>query len=154
TRLALQLATDLLDSYADGVWLVELAPLADPKLILQTVADTLALKEQPGRDLTETVAEWLGGRHLLLLVDNAEHLLAACAPRAEVLLRRCARLAIVVTSRERIGIAGELTYRVPPLSVLESSAQQPASEQAVACEAAQLFIERARLHRPDFEITS
>jgi len=81
------------------------------------VANILGLKEQPGRSLTQTISEHLASRHLLLLLDNAEHLLAACAEFADAALRRCAQLVILVTSRERLGIAGELTFRVPSLSV-------------------------------------
>ena len=83
TRLALQLAGTMLDEYPDGVWFVELAPLGDSALIAQAVAKALGVTEQPGKDLVETVAEWLGSRQLLLVLDNAEHLLEACAQLAE-----------------------------------------------------------------------
>lgn len=149
TRLALQVAGTMLDEYPDGIWLVELAPLADAALIAQAVAKALALTEQAGKDLIETVAEWIESRQLLLVLDNAEHLLGACAQLVELLLRRCDRLAILVTSRERLGMAGELTYRVPSLSVSEGRV----GKEALACDAVRLFIDRARLQQPDFDVT-
>jgi len=152
TRLALKVAEHILDSYEDGGCFVEFAPLNDPTLIPQLVARAVSIKEQPGGDLFETLVGCLESRHLLLVLDNAEHLLDACAMFVESMLRRCARLVILVTSRERLGISGELTYRVPSLSV-PSVQQGSAAEQSLGCEAAQLFIDRARLHRPDFEIT-
>lgn len=153
TRLALQVAEGILGNYGDGVWLVELAPLADPIHVERAVAGALGLNEQSGQEMTETLAEALASRHLLLVLDNAEHLLGACAHLADVLLRRCARLGVLVTSRERLGIAGELTYRVPSLSV-PTEGQRTTNEETLTCEAARLFIERARLLRPDFEVTT
>jgi predicted ATPase/DNA-binding winged helix-turn-helix (wHTH) protein len=147
TRLALQVASTLLDEHPDGVWLVELAPLADPTRIAQAVAKALAVETQPGKELAETVVEWLGSRRLLLVLDNAEHLLEACARLADLLLRRCARLVILVTSRERLGMEGELTYRVPSLEVPDGK-----PEDVLASEAARLFVDRARLQRPDFDV--
>jgi DNA-binding winged helix-turn-helix (wHTH) protein len=110
TRLALQVAGEMLDSYPDGGWLVEFAPLplGDATLVPQAVANVFAVKEQAGRDLSETVAEWLQSKRLLLVLDNAEHLLGACTQVADLLLRRCDQLAILVISRERLGITGEL----------------------------------------------
>ena len=153
TRLALRVAEGLVDEYPDGIWLVELAPLGDPSLIPQTIAGVLAVKEQGGRAFAESVPEWLGSRHLLLVLDNAEHLLGACADFVDRLLKRCDRLEILVTSRERLGLAGELTYRVPSLSIPGSQDGVP-SEEVLACEAARLFIERARLHRPGLDFTA
>jgi non-specific serine/threonine protein kinase len=137
TRLALRVAREVLEGYPDGVWLVDLAPLSDPKLIPQTVAKALALAERHDRGFTDTVVQWLESRRVLLLLDNAEHLLESCAELAELVLTRCGRVAILVTSRERLGVSGELTYRVPSLSAQES---------------ALLFIERARLQRPEFDV--
>ena len=153
TRLALQVAGEMLDSYPHGGWLVEFAPLGDATLVPQTVANVFAVKEQAGQDLSETVAEWLQSKRLLLVLDNAEHLLGACTQLADHLLRRCDQLAILVTSRERLGITGEVAYRVPSLSVPDAR-QDAASEEALACEAARLFIDRARLQRPDFAIAA
>ncbi len=153
TRLALQVAGDLLEAYSDGIWLVELAALAEPGLVPQTVANVLGLKEQPGENLTQTIIEHLASRHLLLVLDNAEHLLTACAEFADGALRRCAQLVILVTSRERLGMAGELTYRVPSLSVPDPK-RDTTPEVLSKYESARLFIERARLQRPDFAVTA
>jgi predicted ATPase/DNA-binding winged helix-turn-helix (wHTH) protein len=153
TRLAMQVAADLLESYPDGIWLVELAAVAEPGLVPQTVANVLGLKEQPGENLPQTIIEHLASRHLLLVLDNAEHLLAACAQLADEVLWRCAQVAILVTSRERLGIAGELTYRVPSLSVPDPE-RNATPEELSTYESARLFIERARLHRPHFAVTA
>jgi len=152
TRLALQLAGSMLEDHPDGVWLVELAQLGDPAMVAQAVAKALGIQEQPGKELVDSLTEWLANRRLLLVLDNAEHMLEACARLADHLLRRCAGLLIVVTSRERLGIAGELTYRVPSLS-LPPEAGAATREPALASEAVRLFIDRARLQRPDFEVT-
>ncbi len=153
TRLAIQVAGDLLESYSDGIWLVELAALAEPGLVPQTVANALGLKERQGGSLTQTINEYLASRHLLLVLDNAEHLLPACAQLTDVILRQCAQVVIVVTSRERLGIAGELTYRVPSLSVPDPRVDAT-PEGLSAYESARLFIERARLQRPHFVVTA
>jgi len=153
TRLAMQVAADMVQEYPDGIWLVELAALIDPGLVPQTVANVLGVKEQPGKNLTEKIAEYLASKRLLLVVDNAEHLLEACAQLADTLLRRCAQLVILVTSRERLGTTGELTYRVPSLSVPDAN-QDATPEQIAAYESARLFIERARLQQPHFAIST
>ena len=152
TRLALKLAADLTGTCSDGIWLVEFAALAEPALVPQTVANVFGLKEQPGQHLTQTIAEHLAPKHLLLVLDNAEHLLEACAQLSDALLRASARLSVLVTSRERLGIVGELTYRVPPLSAPDP--EQPATPERVsACESARLFIERAQLQQAQFAVT-
>jgi predicted ATPase/DNA-binding winged helix-turn-helix (wHTH) protein len=153
TRLAMQVAGDLLGSHPDGIWLVELAALTEPGLVPQAVANVLGLKEQPGRSLTQTIHEHLASRRLLLVLDNAEHLLAACAQLTDAVLRQCAQIIILVTSRERLGIAGELTYRVPSLSVPDPR-QHATPQELSAYESARLFIERARLTRPHFTVTA
>jgi predicted ATPase len=152
TRLALRVAEGLADSYKDGCWVVELASLGDPTLIPKTVASVFAIEEQPGKDTSDRLGDWLESRDLLLVLDNAEHLLGACASLTERLLRRCNGLRVLVSSREPLGVAGERTYRVPSLSVPEPQ-HGAASEAALGCEAARLFIERARLHRPDLAVT-
>src|SRR5262249_19066399 len=153
TRLALEFAAALIPAYQHGVWLVDLAPLADPGLISQIIANSLSVKEQPGISLTKTISEYLASRQLLLVVDNAEHLLDACAREVHALLGASPRLTILVTSRERLGIVGELTYRVPSLS-LPNSKPDATREQIAASEAPPPFIEGARLQRPDFAITA
>jgi non-specific serine/threonine protein kinase len=151
TRLALHVAGALLERHAEGLRVVELAPLSDATLIVPALARALAIEERAGTDLEDTVIEWLESRQQLLLLDNAEHVLDASARLVEKLLRRCPRLVVLVTSRERLGIAGELTYGVPSLSVPEAR-HDTTREEALAFEATRLFIERARLQRPDFDI--
>jgi predicted ATPase/DNA-binding winged helix-turn-helix (wHTH) protein len=148
TRLAREVATASVDQFADGVWMVELAPLSDPTLMVQALSRALSLEAYPGRDLGETLLDHLRPRRLLLVLDNAEHLLQACAEWAERLLRQCAGLTLLVTSRERLGLDGEMAWRVPSLSVPLGVA----GEDPVAFEATKLFVDRARLHRPDFEL--
>src|SRR5688572_18383885 len=97
TRLALQLAIQALETYADGVWVVELAPLADPGLVPQAIAEVLGIQEQAGRPLLSTLTETLRRHQLLLVLDNCEHLVAACAELAERLLRACPHVEIVAT---------------------------------------------------------
>jgi non-specific serine/threonine protein kinase len=153
TRLALELATQVFDTYADGVWLVELAALADARLVPQTVANVLGLEERMGETFTQTLVDHLASKHLMLVLDNAEHLLAACAGLTQTLLQRCVRLTVLVTSREHLGLTGELTYRVPSLSVPDTD-QELDAETLVAYESARLFIERARLQQPHFAVTA
>jgi predicted ATPase/class 3 adenylate cyclase/Tfp pilus assembly protein PilF len=153
TRLALQAGADLLQEYADGVWLVELAPLSDPMLVPQAVATALGVKEEAERALLQTLIEYLRPRRLLLLLDNSEHLLAACASLAEALLRACPQLRMLATSREGLGIAGETTYRVPSLS--SPHPNDAASPESLSqYEAVRLFIDRATAVQPGFSVTN
>ncbi|HET7091269.1 MAG TPA: tetratricopeptide repeat protein [Anaerolineae bacterium] len=154
TRLSLQVAADLLDSFADGVWLVELAPLSDPVLIPQSVATTLGVREVPGRPLMVALTDYLRAKHLLLILDNCEHLIDACAHLADHLLRACAHLKILASSREALGIAGEIAFRVPSLAVppdVLSAARD--LEGLTRCESAQLFVERTMAVQPHFAVT-
>ena len=153
TRLALQVAADVLDQYPDGVWLVELAPLADPALVPQTVASSLGLSEQAGKTFVQTLTEYLKSRRLLLALDNCEHLLATCAQLGNTLLRACPHLTILASSREGLGIAGEQTYRVPSLS-LPDPKQTLTVEQVSQYEAVRLFIERALGSKAEFMVTN
>ena len=149
TRLALQVAAELLETYRDGVWLVELSPLTDPALVVETVASALSVQEEPRRPLIETLIAFLKPRSLLLVLDNCEHLVAACATLAETLLRACPRLQILATSRETLTIAGEITWRVPSLS-LPDLLSLPPLEMVRQYEAVRLFVERATAVRPSF----
>jgi non-specific serine/threonine protein kinase len=152
TRLALQVAADRVEAYADGVWLVELAALSDPGLVPQAVASALGVREEPGRPLLAALTDSLRFRSLLLVLGNCEHLLLACAQLAESLLRACPNLRILATSREGLGMAGEQTYRVPSLS-LPDIRNLPPLEQLHEFEAVQLFADRARLSQPGFVVT-
>jgi predicted ATPase len=153
TRLALQVAADRVEAYADGVWLVELAALADPALVPQAVAAALRVREAPGRSLTEMLVEYLRPKRMLLLLDNCEHLLAACAQVTETVMRACPHLRILATSREALGLMGEQTYRVPSLS-LPDARQLPPLERLQEFEAVQLFTDRARLSQASFAVTA
>jgi len=153
TRLAIEVANSRVEAFADGVWLVELAALSDPHLVPKAVAQALALTERPARPLIETLSDYLASKKLLLVLDNAEHLLEGCAQFADLILRRSPDLAILVTSRERLGIAGELTYRVPSLSV-PGPGDNVVPKALLAYEGVRLFVDRARLLRPDFNVTS
>ncbi len=152
TRLALQIGADVLDEYRDGVWVAELAPVSDAAVVAQTLAAALNLREQPGRAVEATLIDYLQPRHLLLVWDNCEHLVAACASLAEKLLRTCPKLHLLATSREGLGIAGELTYRVPSLGVPDPR-RHPAFAALAQEEAVQLFVERATFAVPGFSLT-
>ncbi len=152
TRLAMRVAADALDDYRDGAWLVELAALREPDLVAQSAVAALGLKEQPGRSLVETLAGSLHDRRLLLVLDNAEHLLAACAGLADTLLRHCPGVTLLVTSREPLGVPGERAYRVPSLSMPDPQRDASAGSLS-ATESARLFAYRVRLHSPHFAIT-
>ena len=153
TRLSLQVAAMSLDQFPDGAWLVELAPLADASLVPQTVASVLGVKEEPGKPITQTLTEHLKTKRLLLLLDNCEHLLDACAKVGNTLMRHCPGVQILASSREALGIAGEQTYRVPSLSLPDrKQAQTPQSLSTY--ESVHLFIDRALLVRSDFQVTN
>jgi predicted ATPase/DNA-binding SARP family transcriptional activator len=152
TRLAIRAAKDLIRSYKDGVWWVELAPLIDETLVPQAVARVLGVREFPGQPLTESVKNFLREKQLLLVLDNCEHLIAACAQLAHDLLTHCADLRILTTSREALGMMGETTFHVPALSfpVLAHLSQ---IQNLKEFESIQLFVERAAAVRPDLALT-
>ena len=152
TRFSLQLAAEVLDmkQFTDGVWLVELAPLADPTLVAQTVASTLGLREQPGRTILDTLVDYLRGKNLLLILDNCEHLIEACAQLANALLRAAPHLKILATSREALRITGETAYHLPSLPLPDS---QAASLEALAQnDCVRLFVDRALAAYPPFRL--
>ncbi|MDR7458120.1 MAG: tetratricopeptide repeat protein [Armatimonadota bacterium] len=151
TRLALQAAADLLDRFPDGVWLVDLAPLREPELVAQTVAGALGVRE-PGRPPQDVLTEVLRERTALLVLDNCEHLLAACAALCTVLLQVAPGLRILATSREPLGVAGERLFTVPPLPVPDPRAAD--ADGVARSAAARLFVERASLYRPGFALTA
>jgi len=152
TRLALQVGTEALQDYPDGVWLVELAPLTDPALVPQTVASVLGQTEHAGMAFTQVLTEHLKTKKTLLLLDNCEHLLTACARLADMLIRSCPEVKILASSREGLGIAGEQTYRMPSLS-LPNLKQPLTAEYIRSFEAVRLFVERALLIQADFIVT-
>lgn len=157
TRLALEVAADLYaaDAYRDGVWLVELASLdgggAGGALVPQAVASVLGVREMPGQPLMETLVTYLQSKQLLLVLDNCEHLIAACAQLADNLLRACPALRLLATSREPLHIPGELTWPVPSLS-LPDPQQLPPLEALLQFESVQLFVDRATSVLPTFSV--
>ncbi len=152
TRLALQVAADVLDHYPNGVWLVEFAPITDPALVPKTVAFALSVPEQPGRDITETLVDALRSKALLLVLDNCEHLLTACADLAAALLRACPQVRVLATSREGLGIPGEALWRTPSLSVPDVRSLL-LSEEIILYDAVRLFVDRAVASAPGFTVT-
>ncbi|HKR50123.1 MAG TPA: NB-ARC domain-containing protein [Pseudonocardiaceae bacterium] len=153
TRLALQAVADALDSYHDGVWWVELARVEDPILVPAVVISALGLREAPGRSLVDTLVEYLRHRRLLLMLDNCEHLVEACAALVDALLRACPVLTILATSRAPLGVPGEMTWRVPSMSLPAEPVREPV-ESLRAFDAVALFIDRAKQVRPNFAITA
>jgi predicted ATPase/DNA-binding SARP family transcriptional activator len=157
TRLANQAALGLLGerAYADGIWWVALASLAQPDLVPQAVTQALGVRKAPARGLVEALIEHLRPRQLLLVLDNCEHVLAAAARLAEALLSACAQLQIVATSREAFGMTGEIVMPVPPLSLPargQTAALSPAA--LLEAESPRLFLERARAVRAEFNLTA
>jgi predicted ATPase/serine/threonine protein kinase len=152
SRLALQVATDLLAEYPDGIWLVELAPVSDPDLVTQLTAKAIDIREQPRRPLLETLVDRLRSKRLLLVVDNCEHLLDACATLAGALLGTCLNLRILATSREAIGITGESIFQVPSLATPEPGATMSLGS-LCQFEAVRLFKDRAVAVQSRFALT-
>jgi predicted ATPase/Tfp pilus assembly protein PilF len=154
TRLAIQVATDMLAEQSEGSWLVELESLEDPAFISQTVASVLGVQEEPGRPLLETLAETIGDQQMLVVLDNCEHLAGAVASVAEGLLRECPRLLVLATSREPLGLRGELVWRVPMLSVPDIRTNAVKTKDVVArFESVRLFVDRAVAAHPSFQLT-
>ena len=145
TRLALEVAATLLDSFEDGVWLVELASLTDPGLVPQAVATTLGLQEPPDRSLTDSLLQFLRQKRVLLVLDNCEHLITSCASLVERLLKGCPSLRILATSQAILGIVGEQAWRIPSLEIPDPNhpwQREDGILKLLTYEAVQLFIER------------
>jgi predicted ATPase/DNA-binding SARP family transcriptional activator/DNA-binding CsgD family transcriptional regulator len=157
TRLALEVARGLVGAYPDGVWLVELAPLSEGDLVAQEVAGALEVPERPGQPLTSTLVDTLRDKELLLVMDNCEHLIDAAARLADTLLASCPRLRVLATSREPLGVSGEVLWQVPPLSLPATtdgeSVRESTVESLMSYEAVRLFVDRAHLRLPDFHLT-
>jgi predicted ATPase/DNA-binding CsgD family transcriptional regulator len=151
TRLALHVASALSDDYVDGVSLVALESIADAALVSRHVATELGVREEPEHQLDDTLIAYLHQRQTLLVLDNCEHLAAECAALSERLLRACPGLRILATSRQPLGIGGELTWRIPSLTVPDA-ARTPV-ERLRQVESVQLFAERAAAVMPGFTVT-
>jgi non-specific serine/threonine protein kinase len=152
TRLALAAARAASDGYADGVWLVELAALADAALAPQAAAQALGVREQPGRPVLATLTAALKPRRLLLLLDNCEHLIDGCATLVDALLRGCPGLRVLAVSREPLSLAGEVAWPTPPLA-LPNLDSLPNADELACNDAVRLFVERAAAARPSFALT-
>jgi predicted ATPase/class 3 adenylate cyclase/DNA-binding CsgD family transcriptional regulator len=150
SRLALQVAAAALDGAGAEVWLVELAPVADPELVARTVAAVLQVREEPGRPVLDTMIDAVGDRSLLVILDNAEHVLGAAAKLADAMMRSCPRVRLLVTSREPLGISGEHLFRVPSLPV--PPADLAVADRLAAFDSVQLFTERAAMYRQGFAL--
>lgn len=149
TRLALEIAANQLDRFKDGVWLAELAPIADPGFVVSTIAAVFELHEVQGVPLITLLVDYLRAREALLVLDNCEHLVEASAKVADQLLHACPQLKIIASSREALGVDGETVYRVPSLSVPDQAAAD-----LMTYEATRLFIERAAKAEPRFQATA
>src|SRR5262245_8847457 len=148
TRLGLRFAAETVDDFADGVWWVDLAPLAEERRVAANVAEALGVRPLPGFTELQAVCAYLASRRALVVLDNCEHLLEACAETAEPLLQACPRVAVLATSRAPLGVAGETEWRVPPLSLPgEKGALDEDSD------AMELFVERASKVSPGFALS-
>jgi predicted ATPase len=155
TRLALQVARDLVGLYPGGVWLVGFAPLSEASLVPQAVAEVLGVREHPGRSLTERIADTLRQEEeeeTLLVFDNCEHLVDVCARLVDALLARCPRLRLLATSRQPLGVECEVVWRVPSLSA-PATDRLPVAGELTRYDAVRLFLDRARLRQPGFDLT-
>jgi predicted ATPase/class 3 adenylate cyclase len=150
SRLSIQVASELLTNYPGGAWLVELAPITDPSLLTQTVCTALDVAPQGNTSALSVLTDYLQPKKTLLVVDNCEHLIDACAQLTEALLHTCPDLQIIASSREALGIEGESVYRAPSLSLPDVHGGERAIEES---EAVKLFLERANALLPDFELT-
>ena len=154
TRLALQLASVLKDRF-EGVWFVELDTISDPSLVPQEVTGALGIRGETGaaRDLVSAIANYLDGKHAMLVLDNCEHMVSACAALADTLLRSCSHLHIVATSRHALGVSGESTWLIPTLSMPQHDDGHAAPEEIAEYDAVRLFTERAAQSRAGFTLT-
>jgi predicted ATPase/class 3 adenylate cyclase len=154
TRLALHVAASLLSLFSGGVWFVELAPLTDPALVVQTLVSTFRLREDPQghRTALEVLHDHLRSKRALLLLDNCEHLIEACAQVSESLLQACPKLKILASSREALGVPGEVPYRVPSLKT-PGPADLLQLENPLEIDSIRLFVERGNTTKPNFRLT-
>ncbi len=150
TRLSLQIAADVLDAYPDGIWFLDLAPIRDPSLIPGAAAQTLSLREEPGETVTQTLCAHLKSRKALLIFDNCEQVVSACATLANALLRAAPGIRIIASTREALRIPGEQIYPVLPMALPDPAASV---ETLSRSEAVQLFMDRAQLQKPGFTLT-
>jgi predicted ATPase/class 3 adenylate cyclase len=154
TRLSLRVAEEMLETFKDGAWFVELAPLSDPTLVTGTVANLFGVREESGRPLVSTLTDWLKERDLLIILDNCEHLIDACAQFTEGVLHNTPRVHILTSSREALGVPGELAWRVPSLATPDPKTTIHDVKQLEGFAAVQLFIERATFANRAFALNA
>lgn len=152
TRLSIEVAGGVAHGYPDGVAFVELAPLADGRLVVQALANALEVQEDPARPLLQVLRQAIGQRRMLLVLDNCEHLVDACAGTVSDLLAATPHLHVLASSREPLHITGEIAFPVPPLALPDAAPLPP--EELSRFEAVRLFIERVRSRQPTFEVTA
>ena len=150
TRLALQVAAEVVTDFPNGAWLCEFAPVADPDAVWETLGASLRVQAFPGRSLEESVLEYLAAKRLLLVLDNCEHLLDAIARQVTAIAQRCARVSVLATSREGLALAGERIVAVPSLGV---PADDSDIDALMGADAVQLFSDRARAAKNEFALT-
>ncbi len=152
TRLAAQAAAEQLDRFPNGAWWIELAPLADPDAVGAALGDAVGVKPLPGQSSLDAAVAHLAEARALVVLDNCEHLLEACAAAAEALLHGCPRVTVLATSRAPLGVAGEADWRVPSLSLPPQRPETEPDEALTESDAVRLFVERARKVRPHFSV--
>ncbi len=153
TRLSLQTGAEVIDEFEYGVWFVDLAALNDPALLTATIIVALGIKEQSKKTTEETLIDFLKEKEILILLDNCEQLVHACADLTERLLSSCSKLKIIATSREALNCKGEKTYRIPPLTMPDPNSNYT-PEQLAQYESVRLFIERALMVNPEFRVNN
>jgi len=152
TRLALQAGADLLDRYPDGVWFADLAPISDPQLVASVIAGVVSMPQRGDQRLDEAIPQWLKRKHLLLILDNCEHVLETTASLAEAILAAAPLVRILATSRQALDVSGEVVLRLPSLAVPDASVDIRASD-AERYGAIELFVDRARAADARFALT-
>jgi len=152
TRLAIQFVSEIIDEFENGVWLTELSPVTDPELIVKEISAILKMKEEPGRDLFDTLKEFLKDKTILLLIDNCEHLIEKCTSIVSDLLAYCPKLKIISTSRTSFNIPGETLYRIPPLSMPEDIKKE-SFESLAEYESVKFFLEIGSSVNRNFSLT-
>jgi predicted ATPase/DNA-binding XRE family transcriptional regulator len=153
TRLSIQVANEVLKQYPDGVWLVELAPILDPLLVPRTTAIAIGLRDEPHRPVIDMLCDYLLKKKMLIILDNCEHLVDACAQMTERILQTVSNVKVLASSREALGIEGEVTYSVPPLKMPDLT-NLPLLDSLSQYEAVKLFIDRAASAVPNFKVTN
>ena len=153
TRLACEVAGSLIEEFYDGIWFVDLAPILSEELVAKEISEILKIQEEPGREFIDTLIDRIKDRNLMIILDNCEHLIGVCSSVTWKLIQSVPGLKILSTSREPLNIKGEKVWRIPSLTLLDPKAIINL-ESALNSEAVQLFIDRAQLNNPDFELVA